>query len=102
MAFEQTLCGNENRFHQDVDGWLNWCRKNEKLIKAEYLKRLKNNESVQDFFGDWRSFMGHSDVGYYLGTVFIRTLMKKYSLQQIASMKLNTVYKEFIKFAELS
>lgn len=102
MAFEQTLCGNENRFHQDVDGWLSWCRENEKLIKAEYLKRLKNNESVQDFFGDWRSFMGRSDVGYYLGAVFVRSLMNKYSIQQIASMKLNTVYKEFIKFAEMS
>lgn len=102
MVFEQTLCGDENRFHQDVDGWLNWCQENENLIKAEYLKRLKNNESVQNFFGDWRSFMGHSDVGYYLGAVFVRSLMNKYSLQQIASMKLHNVYKEFIKFAEMS
>ena len=100
MVFEQMLCGDENRFHQNIDGWLGWCRKNDKIIKTEYLKRVKNNESVQDFFGDWCSFKGHSDVGYYLGTVFVRSLMNKLSLQEIASMKLSKVYKEFVKFAE--
>lgn len=102
MVFEQILCNDSNRFHQDVDGWLSWCKENETLIKTEYLKRLRNNESVQDFFGDWRSFEGHSDVGYYLGTVFVRSLMNSFSLQEIASMKLSQVYKDFIRFADIN
>lgn len=99
MVFEQTLCNDNNRFQQNVNGWLGWCKENENLIKTEYLKRLDSNESIQDFFGDWCSFLGHSDVGYYLGTVFVRFLMNNYSLQEIASMKLNKVYKEFVRFA---
>lgn len=99
MAFEQTLCNDNSRFHQNVNGWLSWCKENENLIKTEYLKRMNNNESIQDFFGDWCNFLGHSDVGYYLGTVFVRFLMNRYSLQEIASMKLNILYKEFVKFA---
>ncbi|MDE6659959.1 MAG: hypothetical protein K2K01_07610, partial [Eubacterium sp.] len=99
MVFEQTLCNDINRYHQNTDGWLDWCKENEKMIKAEYLKRIKNKESVQDFFGDWCNFMGYSDVGYYLGTAFIRFLINDYSLQEIASMKLNTVLKHFYRFA---
>lgn len=99
MVFEQTLCDDVNRYHQNIDGWLDWCINNEKRIKTEYLKRIEHRESVQDFFGDWCSFMNHSDVGYYLGTAFIRFLMNDYSLQEIASMKLNTVLKYFYRFA---
>lgn len=102
MVFEKILCNDNNRFHQNVDSWLSWCKENEELIKTEYLKRLNGNESVQDFFGDWQSFRGYSDVGYYLGAVFVRNLMSRFSLQEIASMKLNTIYKEFVKFAEIS
>lgn len=98
MVFEQTLCDDVNRYHQNANGWLDWCIDNDKLIKSEYLKRIRNKKSVQDFFGDWCSFKGHSDVGYYLGTAFIRFLMNDYSLQEIVSMKLNIVLEHFYKF----
>lgn len=99
MVFEQTLCDDANRYHQNINGYLEWCRENEKLIKTEYLKRINNNENVQDFFGDWCIFMNHSDVGYYLGTEFIRFLMNDYSLPEIASMKISAVLKQFYRFA---
>lgn len=99
MVFEQTLCDDVSRYHQNTNGWLDWCKENESLIKTQYLKRMENKESVQDFFGDWCSFMEHSDVGYYLGTAFVRFLMKDYSLQEIASMKLSVVLKHFYNFA---
>ncbi|MCH5315880.1 MAG: hypothetical protein J1E81_08200 [Eubacterium sp.] len=99
MVFEQTLCDDTNRYHQNTNGWLDWCLDNDKLIKTDYLKRIKNKKSVQHFFGDWCSFMGYSDVGYYLGTAFVRFLMNDYSLQEIASMNLNTVLKHFYRFA---
>ena len=99
MVFEQTLCDDISRYHQNTNGWLDWCKENESLIKTQYLKRMENRESVQNFFGDWCSFMEHSDVGYYLGTAFVRFLMKDYSLQEIASMKLSVVLKHFYNFA---
>ncbi len=98
MVCEQILC-DEEFYHQDKDGWLDWCYKNENQIKREYLRRLDNKESVQDFFGDWCSYEGHSDVGYFLGCRFVRYLMKTHSLKEIANMKYKTVNKIFTEFA---
>lgn len=102
MVFEQTLCEDDCFFHQDQNGWLEWCEANDALIKREYVKRLKSRESVQDFFGDWCSFMNHSDVGYYLGAAFVRFLMKDCTLEEIAKMKIRDVCKQFYKFAQIT
>jgi hypothetical protein len=67
MWCEQKLCNAENYYHQDGDGWLEWCENNLAGIKKEYLQRLRDEVNVQDFFGDWCSYQGYSDVGYYLG-----------------------------------
>lgn len=99
MVCEQTLCGDDEFYHQDKEGWLDWCNEYESEIKKEYLRRLDNKESVQDFFGDWSSYNGHSDVGYFLGCRFIRHLMKRYSLKDIANMKYKTLNKSFTEFA---
>lgn len=50
MVCEHILCGDNDFYHQDKDGWLDWCYKNENEIKREYLRRLDEKESVQDFF----------------------------------------------------
>ena len=100
MVCEHILCGDDDFYHQDKDGWLSWCYKNENQIKREYLRRLDNKESVQDFFGDWCSYNGHSDVGYFLGCRFVRYLMKSYSLKEIANMRYGRLNKEYKKFAE--
>lgn len=99
MVCEQILCGDDEFYHQDKDGWLNWCCEHESELKKEYLSRLNSKESVQDFFGDWSSYNGHSDVGYFLGCRFIRHLMKRYPLKDIANMKYKTLNKSFTEFA---
>jgi len=100
MIFEQTLCGDDYFYHQNKNGWLKWCQDNEKRIKKEFLKRIENKKSVQDFFGDWCSFMGHSDIGYYLGTRFIRYLMKTHTFEETAQMKISEIVKQFYNFAD--
>ena len=100
MTFEQILCNNSDFFHQNISGWLDWCKANESAIKSEYLRRMENKESVQDFFGDWESYKGHSDVGYFLGSRFIRYMMQEYSLQEIAGFKIKTVYKKFREYVK--
>lgn len=99
MVCEHILCGDDNFWHQDKDGWLDWCRENEPEIKKEYLRRLDERESVQDFFGDWCSYNGYSDVGYFLGCRFIEQLMKNHSLKEIANMKYNELNRAFVKYA---
>ena len=95
MVCEHILCDNDDFYHQDKDGWLDWCRENESEIKKEYLRRMDNKESVQDFFGDWCSYNGYSDVGYYLGCRFVEHLMKLYSLKEIANFSYRKLNKEF-------
>lgn len=99
MVCEHILCGDDEFYHQDKNGWLNWCYENENDIKKEYLRRLNEKESVQDFFGDWCSYNGRSDVGYFLGCRFVRFLMKANSLKDIANMKYRVLNKAFKEFA---
>lgn len=99
MVCEHILCGDNDFWHQDKDGWLDWCYKNEYQIKREYLRRLDKKESVQDFFGDWCSYNGHSDVGYYLGCRFIEYLMKSHSLKEVANMSYKRLDKSFTEYA---
>ena len=100
MVCEQILCGDDGFYHQDKNGWLNWCYENENDIKREFLNRLDKGESVQDFFGDWHLYKGYSDVGYFLGSQFIRYLMKTHSLKEIANMKYRKINKAFSEFAK--
>ena len=95
MVFEQTMFNDANYYHQNRDGWLDWCLKNEKEIKEEYLKRINNNQGVQDFFGDWCNYKGYSDVGYFLGTQFVRYMLKKYPQIEIATMNISKISEEF-------
>ncbi len=99
MVCEHILCGDNDFYHQDKNGWLDWCYQNENDIKREYLHRLNKKTSVQDFFGDWCSYNGHSDVGYFLGCRFVEHLMKTYSLKEIANMKYSSLNKAFTEFA---
>lgn len=99
MVCEHILCGDDNFYHQDKNGWLSWCRQNETVIKEEYLRRLEAAESTQDFFGDWCSYEGHSDVGYFLGCRFVEHLQKKYTLVEISSLSYPILRDEFTRFA---
>ncbi len=83
MLFEQELLGKPDYFHQNKDGWLIWCEENRARLFVEYLHRVEAGESVQDFFGDWCSFEGHSDVGYYLGAYLCRNLLKNIPLTSL-------------------
>lgn len=100
MVCEHILCGDDDFYHQNKNGWLDWCRENENEIKKEYLRRLNKKESIQDFFGDWCSYNGHSDVGYYLGCKFVEHLMKTYTLKEIANLPYRKLNKAFIGFVK--
>lgn len=86
MRFEQLICGDLSYYHQDKDGWLDWCVQKENQIKSEYASRIQNKESVKDFFGDWCSYQGRSDVGYFLGNRFVQFLCSRFSLEQAANL----------------
>ncbi len=93
MYIEQLLCGNSEFYHQNTNGWLDWCKNNRKRIYQLFLTKINNNESTQEFFGDWNNIEGKSDVGYYLGCELIKDLSFQYSLKELANLKVSGVEK---------
>ncbi len=100
MYFEQLIWGDPDFYHQDRNGWLAWCRKNQDRLFREYLRRIKSGESVQEFFGDWCSFEEHSDVGYYLGTVLVRRLAERLGRKEMLQVSLEDVLAELRELAK--
>lgn len=99
MYFEQMLCNDFSFYHQNKNGWLNWCIKNKENLFIEYMRRVENDESTQEFFGDWSNYQGYSDVGYYLGCEFIKSLLTNYSLNEIANLNLEAITKEIKNYS---
>ena len=99
MTCEHILCGDDSYYHQNINGWLDWCNENKSEIKKEYLRRINNNESTRDFFGDWCSYKGHSDVGYFLGCEFIKFLLNKFSLTETANLSVKDLMEYYKIFA---
>lgn len=99
MYFEQVICNDFSFYHQDKNGWLNWCNENKEKLLSEFIKRIESNTSVQEFFGDWTSYLGHSDTGYFLGCEIVKALVENYTLKEIANMDICCFYKEMKKLA---
>lgn len=80
--------------------WENWCYENEAMITAEFLRRIDNSLSVQDFFGDWCSVFEHSDLGYFLGLQFITHLLENMSIYEAAILPIDEVASKLITFLQ--
>ena len=101
MYFEQILVNDFNYYHQDKNGWLEWCDNHLGEILADFYNDLETmTKCNQRYFGDWVSYNGRGDVGYYLGTKFVQRLNEKYSFEELINLKIDRVHQEFISFAE--
>lgn len=96
MYCEQLLCGNKAKYHSHDDTWVRWCENHKEALFTEYIRRVVHNESTQDFFGDWCSYQEHSDVGYYIGCEFVKNLLHKYTLVEIANLPVETLMQELL------
>ena len=52
----------------------------------------------QRYFGDWVRFEGRGDIGYYLGTRFVRFLLQNDSFDQLIQYDIEKVKEEFERF----
>lgn len=91
MYCEQLLCGNDQFYHQDKEGWLNWCNENRTLLFEEYIRVIENHESHQKFFGDWCSYLNVSDIGYYLGCELVKTACETRTTLQLLNLSLSEI-----------
>ena len=54
----------------------------------------------QRYFGDWVDFEGHSDVGYYLGTKFVRFLLQSDSFDNVIQYDIEKISESFELFLD--
>ena len=101
MYFEQTLVSDPNYYHQDKDGWKEWCDDHLREIKADFNRDLKTMTSAnQRYFGDWVEYNGHSDVGYYLGCQFVRYILSEYDFDKVICFDIDRVANLFRQFIQ--
>jgi len=102
MYFEQVLVNDFNYYHQNRNGWKEWCDNHFQQIVADFNGDLPTmTRSNQKYFGDWVNYCGRGDVGYYLGTRFVQHLCKRYDLEQLIHMKIEDVYKKYTEFVSM-
>lgn len=101
MVFEQLLSGDDDYFHQDRDGWKAWCDAHFEQSLADFAADLPHMTfQNQRFFGDWASYEGKGDVGYYLGAKFVRHLMQKTPFDRLITWDTQQVYEQFCRYKE--
>lgn len=101
MYFEQALVRDFSYYHQDMNGWLEWCDDHLQQITADFHHDLHTmTHTNQRYFGDWVSYNGKGDVGYYLGTKFVHWLSAQYDFEELINMKIDDVYQAYLLFTE--
>ena len=99
MVFEQEIAGDPGYFHQDRDGWKQWCDEHAEMIKLSFRNDLESmTQETQRYFGDWVSFEGRGDTGYYLGTHFVRFLLDSDDFDRIILYGIQEVKDGFDRF----
>ena len=99
MYFEQALVMDFCYYHQDKNGWLEWCENHFRQIVADFHSDLPTmTKSNQRYFGDWVSYNGKGDVGYYLGTKFVQQLCGNYDFDRLINLDIDSIYQEYLFF----
>lgn len=99
MVFEQNVVDNAEYYHQDKNGWKSWCDCNKEKIKQSFFEDLMTmTDKNQRYFGDWVRFEGYCDVGYYLGTMFVRFLLQDDEFDKVIKYNLRRVKDEYSRF----
>ena len=99
MYFEQLLVSNTEYYHQDKNGWKQWCDDHIHQIKYDFNNDLSTmNHQTQRYFGDYVSYLGYSDVGYYLGAKFIHYLADKHSIDEIIKFDIGKIFDHYMAF----
>lgn len=90
----------ENYYHMDQGGWLAFGRGHLAQIKADYRRRWLSGEGTAAFFGDWHQVMGHSNLGYFLGCEWVRSLETRMSFTDIARLTSEELTRSLTAFLE--
>ena len=102
MVFEQDLLGDPDFYQQDINGWKKWCDDNYSIIRDSFNRDIYYmNHNNQKYFGDWVSFEGYGDTGYYLGTRFVRFLLEDDSFDNLILYDIKMIKEGFDRFISI-
>lgn len=94
MHFEQRLVGDSDYYHQDKNGWRNWCEEHFLQILVDFDADSRSVDvSAQKYFWDWANYYGYGDVGYYLGAQFVNYLAATYGFEELIQLRIEDVCK---------
>ncbi|MCR5375230.1 MAG: hypothetical protein K6E71_00550 [Lachnospiraceae bacterium] len=99
MFFEQEIVENPEYYHQDRNGWRDWCERNLAGIAGAFAEDMHSmTRENQRYFGDWVDYEGRTDVGYYLGTRFVRFLAETESFENVIRYDIENVREGYDRF----
>ncbi|MBO4832245.1 MAG: hypothetical protein J5569_07290 [Oscillospiraceae bacterium] len=100
MVFEQETVGDTGYYHQDRNGWACWCEGHlGELIRDFEADRRTMTRTDQRYFGDWASYHGRPDTGYYLGARLVRFMMRHDAFDSILNYEIGSVREAYGAFA---
>ena len=101
MCFEQALVRDPDYYHQDKNGWKAWCDDHLDEIKADFDRDLNTmTQASQRYFGDWVSYHGRHDVGYYLGCRFVKYILSEHQFDAVICFDIDRVKQLYRRFVE--
>ena len=78
-----------------------WCSEHLPYIRRSFDEDLRTmTPENQRYFGDWVSFDGYGDVGYYLGTDLVRYLLKEESFDDVINYDLDKIRAGYDRYLE--
>lgn len=92
MFFEQQMMNNFEYFHQDRNGWKAYFDTHLKELIKDFSSDAKHmTQNNQRYFGDWVSYHGYPDAGYYLGARLIQFICKYENFMDILDFDLEQI-----------
>ena len=98
--FEKNIIGNVITDYQNTYSWEVGLGKLFPQLKEDFKKDMSilNDRFTQRYFGDWVSYNGYSDAGYFLGEKFINYLCQKRLFNDILDLSIEEIKTEYDNF----
>lgn len=99
MVLEQELKQDAMHFHQFDTKTLQYLKTNiQKIANDFYMDMNVTEPTPQRWFGDWVSYEGIGDVGYFLGAAFIRFILKTHTMIDMMRLDILQLRNLFLLF----
>jgi hypothetical protein len=103
VYFQQHIIGDDSDCYQDFDSWKVGLEKMLPQLKKDFKKDLYllNDRFTQRYFGDWVSYNGYSDAGYFLGEKFISYLCQDRHFNDVLDLSVEEIKTEYDNFCNI-